>query len=268
MLPPPMKAMVSRSCVASGHVRVCARLGRRAARRTARCRRGPCVAPSAMASSKSSLMPIDSVSTPADGRGAGASNKPRMRREGIAPARSMSGCGVGIAIRPRRRSRGCGGDRGGQRRRPRPARQPDLLASSSMLTWTSTFSGARSAGRGGPSAATSFGAVHASAPSRTASPPPRPCSTAGGRSGATPAPAPASSAMLGRGLLHVVLAEGALAGGGQCRDRRRVGWVLDTASRRGTGRPAARAALSSRCRTSCRACVSTSTHPGMAAQSG
>jgi hypothetical protein len=69
---------------------------------------------------------------------------------------AVSGSGAGIAINPRRASRGCAAMAAASAGTS-PGRQPCLPASSSMLTGTSTFSGARLGSRCAASAATSLG---------------------------------------------------------------------------------------------------------------
>ncbi len=116
-----------------------------AARRTAPCRRGPSSRLRRWRSRRSSLMPIDSVSTcgwcdrsARTVRAYGGRPGGGLRRPDAASG-SPSGRAAAAAA--------CAAIRLGQVPQPRPGRQPCLLASSSMLTWISTFSGARSAAR-------------------------------------------------------------------------------------------------------------------------
>ena len=171
------------------------------------------VAPSAMAISKSSLMPIDSVSTcgwcaaqacrtvracAAKG-GAARVRRPDAARE------SPSGRAA--------RSRGLRGDRRRPARSTSSGRQPCLLASSSMLTWISTFSGARSQAAVRARARHQLDRGRRSAPSRSSA-----AASAALFDCRWPIRCHSSvpsdrrqRGLLGRGFLHVVLAEGALA---------------------------------------------------------
>ena len=234
------------------------RLRLRRARRTAPCRRGPSSRLRRWRGRRSSLMPIDSVST------CGWSRAQRVEQfaraaEGRAALLRCPRCGVGITIRPRRRSRGSRGDR------RRPGR--DLLRPAAVLAGLVVDVdldqhvqrrrvGRRDGGRGPAPACRG----PRSAPSRSASAASRAlfdcrwpirCHSSAPRSRQL-------RACLAARFLHVVLAEGALA-----RRRpvprppsRRLG-LADTPAGAALAARTPLAAFSSRCRMSCRACVST-----------
>jgi hypothetical protein len=102
------------------------------------------VAPSAIASSKSSDMPIDSVSIPA-WVACSASNSARMRWNASRHS-ARSGVAAGIAISSRGRKFGVAATLAVSAAIAAGA-QPDLFASSSILTWINTLSGPRLVGR-------------------------------------------------------------------------------------------------------------------------
>ena len=194
------------------------------------------VAPSSMAGTKSSLMPIDSVSMPdaAPARRRTACASP----ECIATARPCPDAGAGIAISPRRRNRGSAA-MASARASTSVGRQPCLLVSSSMLTCSSTFSGGMVGGAMAGEGGDQLRRGPPSAPSRR-------------RGGERPAlfdcrwpirchssPRPRRAGCLAQGFLHVVLAEGLLATAWRARRAAATramasaDCVLLTASRRG-----------------------------------
>ena len=256
MLPPPMKVMFMRR----GPVWPRSLTGSPvsligapplAARRE---RRGPnsalpmrtIVAPSAIADSRSAVIPIDSVSAASPAWRARSSRSRRLRN--CARCSVVSGVSAAIPMNPRKASRGsCATARA--RSSACAGTQPLLLGSAEMFTCTHTFSAprpwSRAADRRSAMARRSTLCTHAKWPPRRG-----PCCPAKDRSGAIRPPASRASASC-PGLLNVV-AEGTLAQGVHGTNRLR-GWVLLTA-RTDTlpgSRPAAAAAAAIRSRTAC-----------------
>nr|AAA25960.1 ORF 1; putative [Pseudomonas aeruginosa PAO1] len=99
------------------------------------------VAPSPMAASRSSLMPMDRVSRPRF-----RSSSSSRRRANAACCAARSAVGSGMAIRPRNRRLGSCFTASARAGRSSGA-QPDLLASPLTLTCRQTFRGGSPAGR-------------------------------------------------------------------------------------------------------------------------
>ena len=183
MLPPPMKAIADGSC---GHRKGCRLHWRRAPNSAVPMR--TMVAPSAMASSKSSLMPIDSVSMPGC-RAATASNS--ALSAGSSRRRAGSGCGSGSTSVRAAAGAGSAAMRVGQRRHVvgPAAGLAGLVVDVHLQQHVQRRQ--RRPGDGGPGRRPAWRG-RPTAPSRSARPPRGICSTAGGRSGAIPAPARAA----------------------------------------------------------------------------